>query len=287
MGNLIGAEVAAKNLKTNPNGTVTATAPYNAQQVAGVAANTASGYHGGGYGGGSIAAPSGYNYVQNAQQGGTPTGAPMPTQAPTQQPAAATGTPATSNTAAGEGYGPGFGEKYGMSHVGQYDQPTLLEQFAQQQLNGNNPYYDRLRQQGMDALNQQMAARGHYNSGGALSALGNFSGALGAAQFQDMGNLLGSAGSQGLQRMGQGQTVANNVQQLQLNRLGQQSGMLSDLAHLGAGTVGGFYGQGGSLSGDAAMAGINAGANAAGLTGQGQQAFTNTGIGLGKALFAS
>jgi hypothetical protein len=191
------------------------------------------------------------------------------------------------NAPPGEGFGPQFGEQYGMSHVGQYDQPTMLETFAQQQMNGNNPYYDRLRQQGMDAINQQMAARGHFNSGGALSSLGNFAGALGAAQFQDMGNLLGSASSMGLNRMGQGNTMAAGVQQLQQNRIQGQWGNLSDLAHLGAGNVGGFYGQGGQMSGDAAMSGINAGANAAGLTGQGQRATTNTAFDLLKSGLSS
>jgi hypothetical protein len=171
--------------------------------------------------------------------------------------------------------GPGFGEQYGQSHVGQYDTPTALETFAQQQLNGNNPYYDRLRQQGTDQLNQQMIARGHGNSGGAFAALGNMYGAMNAAQFNDMGNLLGSAGTMGLTRMGQGQNVANSIQNMQQGRLDTQFNQLSDLAHLGAGTVGGFYGQGAQLSGDAAMGGANAGANAAQLTGQGQQALPN------------
>lgn len=176
---------------------------------------------------------------------------------------------------AGEGYGPGVGEQYGASHLGQYDTPTALETFAQQQMNGDNPYYARLQQQGDAAINQQMAARGHYNSGGALSALGNYNGALGAAQFQDMGNLLGQAGTMGLNREGQGQGVANSVQAQQQGRIQQQFGDLSDIAHLGAGNVGGFYGQGGQLSGDAAMAGINAGVNAAQLKGQGQTSQAN------------
>jgi hypothetical protein len=191
--------------------------------------------------------------------------------------------------APGEGFGPGFGETYGKQHVGQYDTPTMLEQFAQSQLNGTNPYYDRIRQQGMDAINQQMIARGHGNSGGALAALGNFTGQLGAQQFQDMGNLLGAGSTMGLNRMQQGQNTANSIQGMQQGRIGQQWGQLSDLAHLGAGTVGGFYGQGGQLSGDAAMSGINAGANAAQLQGQGQQANSQFGwdaikgaFGLGK-----
>ncbi len=208
-----------------------------------------------------------------------PMGAGLGGAAPSAPGAPATGAP-------GEMYGPQFGEKYGMSHVGQYDTPTALETFAQQQLSGNNPYYDRLRQQGMDQINQQMIARGHGNSGGALAALGNFQGALGAQQFADMGNLLQGAGSMGLNRMGQGQNTANQIQGMQDTRVQHQFGNLSDLAHLGAGNVGGFYGQGGQMSGDAAMAGINAGNNAASLTGQGQSALPNALMQLGNGLLA-
>jgi hypothetical protein len=162
-----------------------------------------------------------------------------------------------------------------MSHVGQYDTPTALETFAQQQLNGDNPYYQRLQQQGMDAINQQMIARGHGNAGGAYAALGNFQGALGADQFANMGNLLQSAGSMGLQREGQGQNVADTVQNLQSQRGQNHFNNLLALTNQGAGTIGGFYGQGGTQSGDAAMAGINAGANKFGLIGQGQNADTS------------
>jgi hypothetical protein len=179
----------------------------------------------------------------------------------------------------GEGFGPGFGETYGKEHIGQYDQPTQLEQFAQQQMNGNNPYYARLKQQGMDAINQQMAARGHYNSGGALSALGNYGGAIDASQFKDMADLVGNASGLGLSRQNAGMNAASGIQGLQQGRIGQQFSQASDLAHLGAGTVGGFFGQGGQQSGDAAMAGINAGANSAQLAGQGQNALPNAVLG--------
>lgn len=178
------------------------------------------------------------------------------------------GGPLAPPDAAGPLSGPGIGETYGASHLNQYDQPTALELFAQQQMNGNNPYYQRLQQQQADAINQQMAARGNYNSGGALTALGNASAALNAAQFKDMGDLLGQSSSIGLGRLNAGMNAAGNVQGLEQNRLQQQFGNLSDMAHLGAGLYGGFYGQGGNMSGDAAMAGINAGANSAALAGQ-------------------
>ncbi len=176
----------------------------------------------------------------------------------------------------GEGYGPGFGEQYGKDHIGNYDQPTAMEQFFQSQMTGDNPYYQRLQQQQADGINQQMAARGHYNSGGAMAALGNASGALYADQFANMGNMAAQASNLAMNRYGQGFQQAQGVQNQQQNRINSQFGQAGQLAALGAGTYGGFYGQGGSLSGDAAMSGINAGANAAQLTGQGQGAMVNT-----------
>jgi hypothetical protein len=213
-----------------------------------------------------------------------PTAAPPP---PPTQPAASTApTPAYqpapppaapgATQAPGEFSGPGFGEQYGMSHVGQYDTPTALETFAQQQLQGNNPYYDTLRTQGDAAINAQLAARGEYNSDGALSALGNFNAQTYADQFANMGNLLGSAGNMQLQREGQGQNVANSVQAQQAQRGQNQFNNLLGIAGLGSQNTGKFYDMGMTQSGDAAMGGTNAGANAAQLTGQGQNALPNT-----------
>lgn len=184
----------------------------------------------------------------------------------------------------GEMYGPGFGEQYGKDHVGQYDQKTPFEIFAEQQLNGNNPYYDRMRQQGEAGINSQLNARGHYNSGGAFQALGNFDAGLYADQFANMGNLLSGAASTGLQREGQGWNMAQGIQGLQQGRTGQQFSQLSDLSHLGAGINGQYYNQGGQFSGDAAMVGINAGANASGLQGQGQRGIQNFVYDVGKGL---
>lgn len=277
----LGPGVQVNAGKRDATGKIVMPTTYNAAGVAGAQAN-GGGYYGGGLasGGSGGAAPSiatGWQDPYAMQKPpAAPQAAPQTPAAPPQQMAALQPPPQQQNNAPpGEGYGPGFGEQYGKSHIGQYDQPTSLETFAQQQLNGTNPYYDRLRSQGMDAINQQMIARGHGNSGGALASLGNFAGALGAAQFNDMGSLLGSAGSMGLNRMNQGQNVANSVQGMQQQRTGQQWGQLSDMAHLGAGLTGGFYGQGGQMSGDAAMSGINAGANAAQLQGQGQSALPN------------
>lgn len=236
-------------------------------------------------------APGRFTPYTQGMTTGMPAQAPIPLSQQTQaqqmtRPGApnAAANPIT-NAPPGEAFGPGYGETYGKEHIGAYDKPTDFETFAQQQLQGNNPYYDRLRQQGMDAINQQMIARGHGNSGGALAALGNFQGALGAAQFNDMANLLSNASNMGLNRVGAGMSAASGIQGLQQQRNQQQFNQASDIAHLGAGLYGGFYGQGGQFSGDAAMAGINAGANASQLKGQGQQAYQNQIYGLAPLVF--
>lgn len=213
-----------------------------------------------------------------------PMGAPVrpgPQGAPSgfQPPAVDKGTPGAGfeppQAPPGEGFGPGFGETYGKEHIGFYDKPTMLETFAQQQMDGNNPYFDRLRSEQAARINQQAASRGHFNSGGAMSALGNADAALTAAQFADMGNLLGSASNMAMNRTGQGFNQASSIQNLQRDRLGQQFNQLSDIAHLGAGLVGGFTTTGGQLSGDAAMTGLNAGVNGDQLDAQGTQAGQN------------
>lgn len=222
--------------------------------------------------------PTGPAMTYGATGGGMAFNVPASPYANNQTPASALapGTPGFSGGAVGTPpgksvgplNGPGLGETYGQSHLGGYDTPTALENFANQQLAGDNPYYQRLMQQQNDTINQQMAARGNYNSGGALTALGNADAALNAQQFKDMGDLLGQSSALGLNRLGAGINAAEGIQNQQDNRLQQQFNNEMGISQLASGLYGGFYGQGGAQSGDAAMAGINAGANAASLAGQ-------------------
>jgi hypothetical protein len=173
----------------------------------------------------------------------------------------------------------------------QLAQPGQAEQFYQQAQNtATDPYYQRLQQQGNDTLNQQMAARGNYNSGGALAALGNFNSGLAAQQYHQMGDLANQAQSQGQARVGLSGQLANTADQGDLSRLnsffgvaGQAQGanqnginsMLSQqmgIDNMGSGLVGGFYGQGGQLSGNATTDSINAMIQAGQAQAQGQQA---------------
>lgn len=173
----------------------------------------------------------------------------------------------------------------------QLGQPGAAEQFYQQAQNtASDPYYQRLQQQGNDALDQQMAARGNYNSGGALAALGNFNSGLAAQQYAQMGQLAQNAQNGQQQRVGLSGQLAQTADAGDLSRLnslfgvaGQaqganQQGINSELAqqmgisNMNSGLVGGFYGNGGQLSGQALTDAINAIIQSGQASAQGQQA---------------
>lgn len=173
----------------------------------------------------------------------------------------------------------------------QLGQPGAAEQFYKQAQNtATDPYYQRLQQQGNDALNQQMAARGNYNSGGALAALGNFNSGLAAQQYNQMGQLANNAQNGQQQRVGLSGQLAQTADQGDLSRLnsffgvagqaqglnnGQINSMLSQQMGIdngASGLVGGFYGNGGQLSGQALTDSINAMIQAGQATAQGKQA---------------
>jgi hypothetical protein len=118
-----------------------------------------------------------------------------------------------------------------------------------------------------------------------------------------MGDLANQAQSQGQARVGLSGQLANTADQGDLSRLnsmfgvaGQaqganQSGINSMLAqqmgidNMGSGLVGGFYGQGGQLSGNATTDSINAMIQAAQAQAQGQQASQGQMMGLAGLAF--
>jgi hypothetical protein len=93
--------------------------------------------------------------------------------------------------------------------------------------------------------------------------------------MQTYGALAGQVDSTGLGYLNAGFNQAGNVQQAEQTRLNAMLDQLFRENQLQAGLTGGFYQNGGQMSGDASIAGINAGANAAQLTGQGQNAAGN------------
>jgi hypothetical protein len=184
--------------------------------------------------------------------------------------------------------------------------PGAAEQFYQQAQNTqSDPYYQRLQQQGNDAINQQMAARGSYNSGGALAALGNFNSGLAAQQYSQMGQLAQNAQNGQNSRVGLSGQLAQTADAGDLSRLnslfgvagqaqganqGQINSMLSQqmgIDNNASGLIGGAYGNGGQLSGQALTDAINAMIQSGQASAQGQQAQQGQimqGLGLGLGL---
>lgn len=149
--------------------------------------------------------------------------------------------------------------------AGQYQQPGALEQYYQNTMNGADPYFNRVMQQGQGAINSQMAARGGLNSGAALAAQGNFTSGLEAQMYQNRGQM------------------AQAAEAAQLGRLGGLSG----LAGQQAGLIQSAYGLGGQMYGNEMGNSINALNQGAQFRGQGQNAGVQMVYDLGKAALGS
>jgi hypothetical protein len=90
------------------------------------------------------------------------------------------------------------------SQMGALQGPGTYEQFVNSDIMGNNPAYQREKQQGIAQINQEMARRGNFNSGGALTAIGNYTGALDAADYNNRAQRAQQAQQMQLARIGQG-----------------------------------------------------------------------------------
>lgn len=72
-------------------------------------------------------------------------------------------------------------------------QDGYLEQLYKQRQDGNDPFYNTLRERGTTAINNQAAARGGYNSSGAMNAIGDYQTGIDARQFHDQADLAAAA----------------------------------------------------------------------------------------------
>jgi hypothetical protein len=109
-------------------------------------------------------------------------------------------------------------QRYAGTQLGVLAGPGMHEAFAGSALAGNNPWLDRIEQQGMAKINQEMARRGHFRSGGAETALGNFGGQMAGEKFRYLGDLTKSGQQLQLQRVGAGQGLATAADQSALAR---------------------------------------------------------------------
>lgn len=84
----------------------------------------------------------------------------------------------------------------------------LYEQFVQSDITGRNPLLERGLDQGLARVNQEMARRGHFDSGGAATGIGNMVGQFEAQDYQNRADRAQSAQQMELSRIGQGQSLA-------------------------------------------------------------------------------
>jgi hypothetical protein len=92
----------------------------------------------------------------------------------------------------------------------------LYEQFVTADITGNNPLAQRMTDQGLARINQEMARRGGFKSGGADTAIGNFLGEMQAQDYQNRAQRAQSAQQMQLSRIGAGQSLASAAAQQKL-----------------------------------------------------------------------
>jgi hypothetical protein len=126
------------------------------------------------------------------------------------------------------------GDYYG-SQLGALTGPGQYEQFVTSDISGRNPLYERTRQRGVDTINQEMARRGQFGSGGAVDRIGNYTAELDAQDYQNRANRAKDAQQMQLARIGQGQQAALGVSGLDVQRGGAlgQLDTASEQAQLG------------------------------------------------------
>lgn len=107
--------------------------------------------------------------------------------------------------------GPSAIGNYQQGTAGQFAQPGAMEQFAQQTLSGNNPYYQMLSQQGGAAVDQSFNAGGNYGSGARLAAQAKFQGDLGAQTFNNEASIMNEAQGAQNQRLSTGGQLAGSA----------------------------------------------------------------------------
>lgn len=131
--------------------------------------------------------------------------------------------------------GPGLGEQNvaenkgfirGASQAGDYfasqrgalEGPGAYENFVSQDISGTNPELDRARRKSAANINQDMARRGHFDSGGAAIALGESEGAFQAADYQNRAQRAQTAQQMQMGRIGTGGSLAGQAAGTDISR---------------------------------------------------------------------
>lgn len=98
--------------------------------------------------------------------------------------------------------------RFSQSAMPQLQNKGTYEQFVESDIGGYNPELARSTNQGLARVNQEMARRGHFRSGGADTAVGEFLGSQAAADYQNKANRAQSAQGMQMARLGEGRQLA-------------------------------------------------------------------------------
>jgi hypothetical protein len=116
---------------------------------------------------------------------------------------------------------PEYVRQFGGRQAAGLEQPGMYEQFVQSTVAGYNPALERLREQGMRQMNQQLAARGMGASTTAGEALAEYNAALDAAEFARRAEMVKGAQETQLARLLQAQGLAGEQSEEALAGRGQ------------------------------------------------------------------
>jgi len=111
------------------------------------------------------------------------------------------------------------------SQAGALKGPGVYEQFVTSDIMGDNPALAMERDEGLAALNQEMARRGAFNSGAAATGLGKYLGTFQAKSYENRANRAQQAQQMQLGRIGQGTSTAQAAAQGMLGQGGALQGL--------------------------------------------------------------
>jgi hypothetical protein len=113
--------------------------------------------------------------------------------------------------------------QFSAQNMGKLQNAGIYEDFVKSDIMGNNPAMKMEQDEGMAAINQEMARRGHFKSGGADNAIGKFAGTMAAKSYENRAQRAKDAQGMELSRLGQGQSLA---QAASSNKLAQGQSLL-------------------------------------------------------------
>lgn len=148
---------------------------------------------------------------------------------------------------------------------GQAGQQTNQEQLYNERKNGTDPAAAYQDQRAIDAINQQLAARGRYNSGPGVRQVSDYEANINAQRAQQLASLAGGADSSRLGLDTAYGTAASGASGEQSKYFGDLTGAAQNLAQAKADTFGHYSDQAGQAYSQGQLAQIEANLAASGV----------------------